>query len=156
MTVQSKVIAQKSFTIFFPCILPCIAKKIRSTISGQVSDLAQMSNGPKFKKYHKSKGLQPWGETCSKTTHSNALRHHVKMVELLGWFVRTVQLNIGSRLEQSKYSCANSNLFVKEIGNAQNYTFLLFRQFLTGACLWEKLWCRARTHQALLLTGSFD
>ena len=115
-----------------------------------------MSNGPKFKKYHKSKGLQPWGETCSKTTHSNALRHHVKMVELLGWFVRTVQLNIGSRLEQSKYSCANSNLFVKEIGNAQNYTFLLFRQFRTGACLWEKLWCRARTHQALLLTGSFE
>ena len=29
-----------------------------------------MSSGPKLQKYHKSKGLQPWGATCSKTTHS--------------------------------------------------------------------------------------
>ena len=69
-TLQSKVIAQKSFTIFFPCILPCIAKKISMTISGQVSDLAQMSNSPKLPKYHESKRFQSWETTCSKTTHA--------------------------------------------------------------------------------------
>ena len=46
-----------------PCILPCIAKKISMTISGQVSDLAQISNCPKLPKYHESKRFQSWGAT---------------------------------------------------------------------------------------------
>ena len=46
-------------------------KKISMTISGQVSDLAQMSNCPKLPKYHESKRFGSWGATCSKTTHAN-------------------------------------------------------------------------------------
>ena len=69
-----KIVLQYFSLVFYLVQL----KKIRSTISGQVSYLAQMPNGPKFQKYHKSKGLQPWGATCSKTTHSSGQRTKVQ------------------------------------------------------------------------------
>ena len=46
------------------------------TITGQVSDLAQISNCPKLPKYHKSKRFQLWGAACSKTTHAIVQCHY--------------------------------------------------------------------------------